>query len=223
MKLSILSSALALASLTVVPAFANSSWTIDPVHSAANFTVKHMMVSNVSGDFGKVTGTVKYDGKNLGAAVVDASIDANSIDTREPKRDGHVKSPDFLDTAKYPTITFKSTKVVPGKDGFDLHGDLTLHGVTKPVVLHAEPLSGIVKDGRGNEHIGTTASTKINRRDYGVNFNGLLDNGGAMVSDDVKVTIDIDFSRKIETANSEKKEKAEKTEKPADTEKKKNG
>jgi polyisoprenoid-binding protein YceI len=204
MKLQKLSLALTFAVLTTAPSFADSStWTVDPMHSAAHFTVKHMMVSNVSGDFGKVSGEVKYDGKDLAAASVDATIDANSIDTREPKRDGHVKSPDFLDTVKFPSITFKSTKVVPGKDGFDIHGNLTLHGVTKPVVLHAEPLSAPVKDGHGSVHIGTSATTKINRRDYGVNFNGLLDNGGAMVSDDVKVTIDIDLSRKVDTASSE--------------------
>jgi polyisoprenoid-binding protein YceI len=167
-----------------------------------------MMVANVGGDFGKVSGEVKYDGKNLAEATVDATIDANSVDTREPKRDGHLKSPDFLDTVKFPSITFKSTKVVPGKDGFDIQGDLTLHGVTKAVVLHAEPLSPEIKDGRGNVHIGTTATAKINRRDYGVSFNGLLDNGGAVVGDDIKVTIDIDLMQKSGTATTETPKKS---------------
>jgi len=202
---------LAVSSVTLMPlaAYADSStWTVDPHHSSAHFSVRHMMVSNVGGDFGNVSGEVRYDGTHLAQAKVEATIDASSVDTRQPKRDAHLKSPDFLDTAKYPTITFKSTRVVPGQDAFDIIGDLTLHGVTKPVVLHAEPLSPAVKDGHGNVHIGTTATAKINRRDYGVNFNGLLDNGGALVGDDVKVTIDIDLMQKQEASNNESKKKS---------------
>lgn len=180
-----------------VPAFAAepTAWTIDTPHSAARFGVKHMMVSNVSGDFGKVTGTVHYDGKNLDKASVEATIDANSIDTRDENRDKHLKSPDFFDTAKYPTITFKSTKVEPGKDGFKVIGDLTMHGVTKSVTLNAEPLSPEVK-AQGGVHMGTSATTKINRKDFGLNFNKTLDNGGAMVGDEIKIDLDLEMKSK---------------------------
>src|SRR5262249_11258599 len=108
-------------------------WKIDPMHTKASFTIKHMMVSNVRGNFGKVSGTVNYDGKNLTTSSVTASIDANSVNTNEEKRDEHLRSADFFDVEKYPTVAFKSTKVVPETNGFKVYGDLTIHGVTKPV------------------------------------------------------------------------------------------
>jgi polyisoprenoid-binding protein YceI len=186
--------------LFTAPAFAADSdeWTFDQAHSAANFSIKHMMISNVTGSFGKVTGTVKYDGKHLDKAKIDATVDISSVNTREEHRDQHLKSPDFFDVAKYPTMTFKSTSIEPGTDGFKIHGDLTIHGVTKPVVLNAEPLSPAVK-AHGATHIGTSATTKINRKDFGLSFNKTLDNGGAMVGDDVTITLDVDLKQQVET------------------------
>ena len=190
----------AVIAVSTLPAWAEADeWTVDSAHTAAHFAVKHMMISNVSGDFSKTTGTVKYDGKHLDKATIDATIDVNSINTRDEHRDGHLKSPDFFDAAKYPTITFKSTKIEAGadptKEPFKIHGDLTIHGVTKQVVLNAEPLSPVIK-AQGGLHVGTSATTKINRKDYGLNFNKTLDNGGAVVGDDVTVTLDVELKQK---------------------------
>jgi polyisoprenoid-binding protein YceI len=195
--------------LLTAPAFAADSdeWTLDQAHSAANFSIKHMMISNVTGGFGKVTGTVKYDGKHLDKAKIDATIDVTSITTHEEHRDKHLKSPDFFDVEKYPTITFKSTSIEPGSDGFKIHGDLTIHGTTKPVVLNAEPLSPAVK-AHGATHIGTSATTKINRKDFGLSFNKTIDNGGAMVGDDVTITIDVDLKQTDTEAPPPKSEKS---------------
>lgn len=173
-------------------ATANNSWDIDTAHSAVKFSVKHMMVSKVSGNFGKVEGKVNYDGKNLNKASVDATIDTTTIDTQEPKRDEHLKKKDFLDTEKYPSMKFVSTKVKPGKDGFSIEGDLTLHGVTKKVTLSAEPLSKPVTF-KGKPHMGASAKGKINRKDFGVSYNGMLDNGGAMVGDEINIEIDLEL------------------------------
>ncbi len=177
-------------------------WKIDPMHTRAHFTVKHMMVSNVRGDFGKVSGSVNYDGKNLANSSVSAVIDAGSVNTNEPNRDQHLKSPDFFDVAKYPVITFKSTKVEPQANGFKVIGDLTLHGVTKPVTLIAETMPDPIKDPYGNLRTGTEATTKINRKDFGLSFEKNLDNGGALVGDDVDITIDVELTQK--PANTEK-------------------
>jgi len=171
-------------------------WKIDPMHTSAHFTVKHMMVSNVRGDFAKVSGTVNYDGKNLAKSNVTATIDTSSINTNEEKRDEHLKSPDFFDVAKYPVITFKSTKVLSEANGFKVIGDLTLHGVTKPVTLIAETLPAPIKDPYGNLRTGTEAKTKINRKDFGLSFEKNLDNGGALVGDDVDITIDVELTQK---------------------------
>jgi polyisoprenoid-binding protein YceI len=174
-------------------ALANDSWTIDPMHSVASFSVRHMMISNVKGRFGKMQGSASYNGSDLKDARVNATIDVSSVDTGEPKRDGHLKSPDFFDVSKFPAITFSSKAVIPTKAGFDIKGDLSMHGVTKPVVLHAEKLSPQVKDPYGNIRIGTSAITKINRKDFGVSFNQQMDNGGALVGDDVDIALDIEM------------------------------
>jgi polyisoprenoid-binding protein YceI len=194
--------------LLTLPAGAESDeWSVDSAHTTAHFTVKHMMISNVNGDFGKVSGTVKYDGKNLDKATIAATIEANSIDTRDEHRDEHLKSADFFDAAKYPTITFKSTKIAPGKDGFKIYGDLTIHGVTKNIVLNAEPLSAPVKAQKAL-HVGTSATAKINRKDFGLSFNKTLDNGGAMVGDDVNITLDVELKQKdTEKAGESKSDK----------------
>ncbi len=186
------------AALLIFPARAHSEqWTIDTPHSNAQFSVRHMMISNVKGAFTKVTGTVDLDEQDITRSKVEATIDATTIDTREPKRDAHLKSPDFFDVAKYPTITFKSTSVSRGADGrLKVAGDLTMHGVTKPVVLDVDPLSAPLKDRSGTLHVGTSATTHVNRKDFGMNFNALLDGGGMVVGEDITINIDVEIYRK---------------------------
>ena len=185
--------ALAFALVVAVASLAQAqTWNIDSGHSAAQFAVRHNMVSTVRGDMGAVKGTVTYDGKNLAAAIVEATVDVTAINTRNEKRDTHLKSADFFDVASHPTITFKSTKVVPGANGaFQIVGNLTMRGVTKEVTLNAEALTSPIKDGRGNQRTGTTATGKINRQDFGVNWNRALDVGGVVVSDEVTITLDV--------------------------------
>ncbi len=180
----------------------NNLWKLDPAHTSAHFMVKHMMVSNIRGDFSKISGTASYDGKLLANSSVTAVIDASSINTNEPQRDQHLKSPDFFDVAKYPTVSFKSTKVEVQSNGFKIIGDLTMHGVTKSVTLQAEPLPPAIKDPHGNLRTGTEATAKINRKDFGLAFDKNLDNGGALVGDDVDITIDVELIQKPATAES---------------------
>jgi polyisoprenoid-binding protein YceI len=173
-----------------------STWQIDPAHSAAQFAVRHMMVSTVRGEMGKVTGTVNIDESDLTKSSVEATIDASGINTREPKRDDHLRSPEFLDTAKYPTITFKSTKISKMDDHYQVAGDLTLHGVTKPIVLDVSGAATPIKDPMGNMKLGGSATTRINRQDFGVAWNKALDSGGVVVGDQVDVTIDVELVKK---------------------------
>jgi polyisoprenoid-binding protein YceI len=172
-----------------------ADYQIDPAHSAAQFSVRHMLISNVKGEFTKLTGTVSYDPKDVAASHVEAVIDATTISTREPRRDGHLKSPDFFDVAKYPTITFKSKKFALAGGKLQVTGDLTMHGVTKEVVLDLDGPTPEVKDQRGNFHIGASATTKINRKEWGVAYNALLEGGGAVVGDEVTITLDIEAVR----------------------------
>ena len=169
---------------------------IDPVHSSAQFSVRHLMISNVRGEFAKVTGTVVYDPKNLKASSVEATIDATSINTHEPKRDNHLKSPDFFDVAKYPTLTFKSKKVEKAGAGkLRVTGDLTIHGVTKEVVLDVEGPTPEAKMGPSIRS-GASASTTVNRKDFGLTWNKALESGGVLVGDEVKITLEIEMERK---------------------------
>jgi polyisoprenoid-binding protein YceI len=191
----------ALVALMVIAPSTAATWNIDSAHSAAQFSVKHLMISTVRGEFSKVSGTVEWDGKNVAGIKVDATIDASTVDTREPKRDAHIKTPDFLDVEKNPTITFKSKKAVPAGPGkFSLVGDLTIRGVTKEVTLDVEGPTAEVKDPWGNLKVGAHATTKINRKDFGVNWNAALDNGGVVVSDEVAISIDLEIGRKPEAA-----------------------
>ena len=174
-----------------------STWQIDPAHSAAQFAVRHMMVSTVRGEMGKVTGTVNIDEGDLTKSSVEATIDATGINTREQKRDDHLRSPDFLDTAKYPTITFKSTKVTKiSDDHYQVTGDLTLHGVTKPIMLDVAGSPKAMKDPMGNTKLGGSATTQINRQDFGVAWSKSLDGGGLLVGDQVDITIDVELVQK---------------------------
>jgi len=175
---------------------AASAWQIDPAHTSAQFAVRHLMVSTVRGTLGKVTGTANIDESDLTKSSVEASIDVNGIDTREPKRDAHLKSPEFFDAAKYPAITFKSKKVAAVSDSkFQVTGDLTIHGVTKEVVLEVVGSPKPFSDPMGNVKLGGSATTKVNRKDFGVEWNKSMDGGGVVVGDTVDVTIDVELIR----------------------------
>lgn len=164
------------------------TWRIDPNHSAAQFSVRHMMISTVRGAFTKVSGTVQHDPADVSKDSVDVTIDAASIDTRVEPRDKDLRSPTFLDVEKYPSITFKSKRVESGGSGkLRITGDLTIHGVTREVVLDVDGPTAPVKDPRGNMHVGASATTKINRKDFGVS------GAPAMVGDDISITIDTEL------------------------------
>lgn len=178
-----------------------SEYTIDPAHSNAMFSVKHMMVTTVRGEFEKVTGTLNLNEKDISKSTVNATIDASTIDTDEKKRDDHLRSPDFFDVQKYPTITFKSTKVQKAKGGLKVTGDLTIRDVTRPVVLEVEPLSKPMKDPMGNIKLGTTATTTIKREDFGLKWNRALESGGVLVGNDVKITLDLEFLQAKESGS----------------------
>jgi polyisoprenoid-binding protein YceI len=166
-------------------------WNIDGSHSAAEFSVRHLMITNVKGRFGTLSGTVDYDPEKPEASQIDVTIDATSIDTRDEKRDAHLRSGDFFDTEKFPSITFKSTSVKQTDDGFAATGDLTIHGVTKPVTLEVETPSAQSKDPWGNTRIGASATTKINRKDFGLNWNAALEAGGVLVGEQIKIAIEV--------------------------------
>ena len=193
MKSWISKTAITIALLVMLPVLAHAdTWQIDPAHTNVEFTVRHMMISNVKGQFQKTAGTITANGNDAASAKIDATIDASSVDTRVERRDMHLKSPDFLDVAKYPTITFKSTKVeADGPNKWKVTGDLTLHGVTKPVVLDVES-SGAPVSMRGKTHAGASATTKIKRSDFGLTWNKALEAGGVMVGDEVAISIDVE-------------------------------
>jgi polyisoprenoid-binding protein YceI len=185
------------AALSLPAAAANSNWQVDPAHSSAQFSVRHMAISTVRGAFSKVSGTVVLDDKDISKSTVDVTIDANSVDTREPNRDNDLRSDKFFDVAHFPTMTFKSTKVeqlAPGK--LKVTGDLTIRGTTKEVVLDVEGPTAPVKDPWGNVRAAASASSRINRQDFGVKWNAALDNGGVVVGDEVSIVIDVELVKK---------------------------
>ncbi len=174
-----------------------ATWEADPAHSTIQFGIRHMMISTVHGQFKTFTATGTGDPAKPAAATVEATIDVATVDTGNEKRDTHLKSPDFFDVAQFPKMTFKSTKIEaagPGKA--KVTGDLTLHGVTKPVVLMVEGPTAVIKDPMGNTKVGATATTKINRKDFGIAWQKTLDGGGLMIGDDVDVTIDLEAVKK---------------------------
>jgi len=175
-----------------------ATWEIDPAHTSVGFGVRHLMVSTVRGEFTKVSGTAQADDKDYTKAKIEATIDAASINTRVEKRDAHLKSPDFLDVAKYPTITFVSKKIEKAGDGrWKVTGDLTLHGVTRPVTLDVEGPTPPVKDPMtGALRAGAQATARINRKDFGIMWNKNLDGGGVVVGEDVDITIDVEGVQK---------------------------
>ena len=178
-----------------------TTWNIDPSHSTAQFSIRHLMISNVKGEFTKVTGQIVYDQKNPETLAAEASIDVSTINTREPDRDNHLKSPNFFDVAKYPTIHFKSRKAAKSSDGLKLTGDLTIHGVTREVTLQVEGPTTPLKDPWGFTRVGASAATKINRKDFGLTWNQALEAGGVLVGDEVKITIDMELVAKDEGKN----------------------
>ena len=169
-------------------------WNIDPSHSTAEFAVRHLMITNVRGRFGKLAGTVDYDPERPELTQIDATIDATSIDTHEDKRDAHLRSPDFFDVEKFPNLTFRSKRVAQTRDGLEVTGDLTMHGVTKELVLAVETPSDATKDPWGNTRIGATATAKLNRKDWGLNWNAALEAGGVLVGEQVKIQLEIQLT-----------------------------
>ena len=181
-----------------IPANASATtWELDPAHSGVEFSVRHMMVSTVKGRFEKVKGTVELDDKDVTKSNVEVTIDLSSVNTNEPKRDGHLKSPDFFDVVKFPTATFKSTKVQKaGKNKLKVTGDLRLHGVTKTVVLEVEGPTDAFKTPFGTTVRGVHATAKIDRKDFEIGWNKVLDNGGVLVGNEVSLELNTELTEK---------------------------
>lgn len=175
-----------------------TTWNIDPAHSNAQFSVRHMMISNVKGEFTKVSGKVLFDKDQPENLSAEASIDVSTINTREHDRDNHLKSPDFFHVEEYPTITFKSKSAEKTSDGLKITGDLTIRGTTREVTLDVEGPTPPMKDPWGNTRVGASATTKINRKDFGLMWNMPIEAGGFMVGDDVKITVDVELVAQTE-------------------------
>jgi polyisoprenoid-binding protein YceI len=195
LNLSRLTVAAGLAAALTLPAGAGTTtYNIDPRHSSAGFGVTHLMISTVRGAFHGVNGTVVWDDSDPGKSSVNVTIDATTVDTQEPGRDNDLKSPNFFDVAKFPTITFKSTKVVQaGPEKLKVTGDLTIHGVTKQVVLEVTAPKAPIKDPWGMARTAAAGTTKVNRKDFGLVWNKNLDGGGVMIGDDVDITLDVEM------------------------------
>lgn len=174
-----------------------TTWTVDPAHAEIGFAVRHLMISTVRGRFGAVSGTVTVDEQNPHNSKVDVTVDIGSIDTRQEMRDNHLRSADFFDVEKYPTMHFVSKRIEGDLKGeFRVFGELTIRGVTRDVTLNAT-LEGRTKDPWGNERAGFSASGKINRHEFGLNWNQALETGGVMVGDEVKLTIDVELVHQV--------------------------
>jgi polyisoprenoid-binding protein YceI len=176
---------------TVIPA---SSWDIDTAHTSTQFKVRHLMVSHVRGQLGAVTGSVKIDEQDLSRSRVDVRIDVRQLDTRDGKRDEHLRSADFFDVARYPEVAFRSTAVLPGRDGgLQVTGDLTVRDVTRPITLEVDPLPPAVSDPWGNVKRGATARASLNRKDFGLLWNVALETGGVLVGEKVDIEIEVEL------------------------------
>jgi len=174
-----------------------SRYDIDPSHSSATFKIRHLMVSNVRGELGQITGQVVIDESDLSKSSVEVTIDAKAINTRDQKRDAHLRSADFFDVEKYPTITFLSKRVQAGKGGHLLvEGELTMRGITRETTLDVEPLSPEIRDPWGNTKRGVSATARLNRKDFEVSWNAALDGGGLLVGDEVSVTLEVELGRR---------------------------
>ncbi|HUB28816.1 MAG TPA: YceI family protein [Terracidiphilus sp.] len=171
-----------------------TTWNIDPAHSSAEFKVKHMMISNVKGKFSGITGVLKLHDEDCAESFVEATIPVATVSTGDPQRDSHLQGAEFFEAEKFPTFTFRSTHVVRHAPGeHKVTGELTLHGVTRPVVFEVEGPSEPGKDPWGNLRIGLSATAKINRKDFGLSWNAALETGGVLVGEDVTITLDIQF------------------------------
>jgi polyisoprenoid-binding protein YceI len=180
------------------PAKQTSTWNIDPVHTVAEFKVRHMMIANVKGHFSKITGVLTLDESDVTNSRVEASIEAASIETRDADRDGHLKSADFLDVEKYPTLTFRSERVRQIENGqLSVEGDLTVHGVTRKVTFDVEGPTPPAKDPWGNTRVAISANTKINRKDFGLTWNAALETGGILVGDEVRISLEAEFVKAL--------------------------
>jgi len=198
MKLRTIAKALTLFALSLAPTLALAApteWKIDSSHSSVQFSVRHMMISNVRGEFGNLSGALSVDDADLTKSSITAEVDATTINTRDGKRDEHLKSPDFFDVAKFPKLSFKSTKVEKAGAQLKVTGDMTIHGVTKPVVLTVDAPAGTVKDPWGNVKRGFSATGKLNRKDFGLTWNKALEAGGVAVGEEVTITIDIEANQ----------------------------
>ncbi|UFS72519.1 YceI family protein [Geomonas sp. RF6] len=189
---------LAALAIFAVPSLASAdSWTIDQEHSSVGFKVRHLMVSNVRGDFGKFSGAIQIDDKDLRNSKVDVIIDTASVNTGVAKRDAHLRSADFFDVERFPTMTFVSQRVERvGADRLKVHGQLTLHGVTRPVVLDVEGPTKALKDPWGNLKRGASAVTTINRKDFGLTWNKAIESGGVAVGDEVTIALEVELLKK---------------------------
>jgi len=181
-----------LAAALAVPSLSADVWKIDRSHSNVGFTVTHMVISKVKGQFNEFDGTINFDGKDFASVSVEVKIDPRTIDTGNERRDGHLKSADFFAADSLPTMTFKSKKIIPGKDGaFTIVGDLTMRGVTKEVTLNAQ-FNGSIADPGGSTRAGFSAAVKVNRQDWGVSWSKTLDTGGLVASNDVQIVLEVE-------------------------------
>jgi polyisoprenoid-binding protein YceI len=187
-----------LLSILLIPVLTEAAtWQIDPAHSSVGFMIRHLTVSNVKGNFNKAQGVVTIDDKDITSLRVEISIDASSVDTGHAQRDEHLRGPDFFDVAKYPTITFVSKKVSKtDTNRLRVEGELTIHGVTKAITVEVEGPTSEIKDPWGNFRRGATATSKINRRDFGITWNKVLDTGGLVVGDEVNIYVEVELVRK---------------------------
>ena len=181
-------------STLATPQTFTTTWNIDPAHTVAEFNVKHMMISNVKGQFAKVTGVLTLDESDLTNSRVEALIEAGSIETRDPQRDAHLKSADFFHVEKFPTLSFQSARITLVRDGeLSVDGDLTIRGVTRKALFTVEGPTPPAKDPWGNTRVGVSATTTINRKDFGLTWNAALETGGILVGDQVTITLDVQF------------------------------
>jgi polyisoprenoid-binding protein YceI len=172
-----------------------TTWTIDPAHTHVEFAVRHMMVATVKGSFSDVKGTVEFDGTNLSGARIDVEIAIASLETKQEQRDAHLRSPDFFDADNHPVMTFKSKRISGDATGTaQVVGDLTIRGVTREITLSVES-QGVVRDPWGQDRSGFSATGKINRHDFGLNWNAALESGGFVVSPEVKITLDVELTK----------------------------
>jgi polyisoprenoid-binding protein YceI len=174
-----------------------TTWNIDAAHTVAEFKVKHLMIANVKGQFSTISGKLELDEADVTKSRISVDIDAASISTRDAQRDGHLKSADFFDVENFPHLTFTSTTVKPSADGLAVDGDLTIHGVTKKATFDVEGPTPPAKDPWGGTRIAATATTKINRKDFGLTWNAALETGGILVGDDVTITLDVELLKAV--------------------------